>query len=137
MKGERRGRLDLWVQFCKQDREGAEEECVEFKVANHPGSHLSSEYLDDAVEDARKITGLYRARIGACVFKIVNPQSLDSARKEIAACCSPDALAWAFPACVQDLKERDGTHVPGVVLAMKLAANKTVQATPTNVAVGP
>ena len=121
-KGSSRGRLDLWFQFRQQDQTGNEEECVEFKVANHPSDKNSSVYLDDAIQDASKIAGPYRARIGACVFKVVTPRGLDSVREELVSVCSPDALAWAFPACVRDLKEKDDL-VPGVVLAMKLAAN--------------
>lgn len=118
-KRERSGRSDLWVQFGVQETQGAQEECVEVKFENYEGRG-TDEKLRAALDDARKITLPCRARIGACFFKIINPESFETVTTDIARICGADALAWSFPACVRDLEEKPGRGVPGVVLAMKV-----------------
>jgi hypothetical protein len=128
--------LDLWIQFGRKGRsdDPRTEECVELKVGNYYRDQGVKEnpnnYLKDAVKDARKITTPCSAKIGACVFKAVYAEppteaALDLARQEIDAGCSPDAVGWAFPACVRSLKDDDG-YVPGVILAMKLVRDAGV-----------
>ena len=129
-KGGSSGRLDLWVQFGMQ-KQGThtEEECVEFKVANHDSSSRECDcqkHLYNAVNDARKITTSCRNKIGACVYKVIyepdsktTDEDLARTQQQIRDNCPHDALAWAFPTCVRNVPEKGGWIVPGIVLAMK------------------
>src|SRR5206468_3569248 len=66
-----RGRSDLWVQFGPEQIDGANEEFVELKTALCDGL-VTTEGLDAAVADARAVSLPSRARIGACIYKIVS-----------------------------------------------------------------